>query len=529
MNEKILREAVIKQVTQEQIRQIPKADRIHFNEALDLRLGHKNILKIDLLTEFTSLVKLNLNNNLIQEIQGLGSLVNQKWLRKNNFLILHFVAGTGEKTRTKYKKMSPQSVRGNDSDIFVCVFWICHLTGSRKSRVWSLWASLMCLMCWMCWICPTTKSLIENMNTLENLSHFLIANNLLCQLDNVLYLKRFKKLFKVYITGNPVSKEDDYILFIVAYFPNSMCLDDMLINKETQSCEAELKLHKDAFVEFLNGSCLFDSMFTDDPEAQRLHCVLGVAPLLQTFEDQMVALCVHLFDVGLAEHKQRETELNSFFSGQSEGETQKQEKTSQVLAMFDEQHQESTMELQQLSDPHAFEVKINQHNDEITQFYESLLALEFELDSKLEDNIKKLDPSISDIVANFSETAKGIYPFIVFAQSRDLEDNCYQKMQEIAIAFLERVAKENLEEDMPHDVLMLFTDKNAVMDTLATSHDSHLLRISDRENQLVTRVSNWKVSLTKEIQEKGFQQNRKRISDIKRYVDHLRRQLNGVL
>ncbi|KAM4531396.1 dynein regulatory complex subunit 3 [Odontesthes bonariensis] len=352
MNEKILREAVIKQVTQEQIRQIPKADRIHFNEALDLRLGHKNILKIDLLTEFTSLVKLNLNNNLIQEIQGLGSLVNQKWLRKNNFLILHFVAGTGEKTRTKYKKMSPQSVRGNDSDIFVCVFWICHLTGSRKSRVWSLWASLMCLMCWMCWICPTTKS-----------------------------------------------------------------------------------LSLDAFVEFLNGSCLFDSMFTDDPEAQRLHCVLG-----------------------------------------------------------------STMELQQLSDPHAFEVKINQHNDEITQFYESLLALEFELDSKLE-----------------------------FAQSRDLEDNCYQKMQEIAIAFLERVAKENLEEDMPHDVLMLFTDKNAVMDTLATSHDSHLLRISDRENQLVTRVSNWKVSLTKEIQEKGFQQNRKRISDIKRYVDHLRRQLNGVL
>jgi len=42
MNEQILLEAVIKQVTQEQIRQIPKADRIHFNEALDLRLEYKS-------------------------------------------------------------------------------------------------------------------------------------------------------------------------------------------------------------------------------------------------------------------------------------------------------------------------------------------------------------------------------------------------------------------------------------------------------------------------------------------------------
>ncbi|KAM4587942.1 dynein regulatory complex subunit 3-like [Odontesthes bonariensis] len=503
MNEKMLREAVIKQVTQEEILRIEKK-KIRFKEALDLRLGYKNILKIDLLTEFTSLVKLNLNNNLIQKIQGLGSLVNLKWLNLSFNRI--------------------EKIEGLES--------------LRKLEVLDLSYNKI--------------TLIENMDTLENLTHFLIANNLLSQLDNVLYLKRFKKLFKVYMTGNPVSKGDDYILFIVAHFPDLMGLDDMLINKETreeaftkyrdilekmkneqlqkrqvymaqQSCEAELKLHKDAFVEFLNGSCLFDSMFTDDPEAQRLRCVLGLDVAL-TFEDQMVALCVHLFDVGLAEHKQRETELNSFFSGQSEGETHYRKKTSQVLAMFDEQHEESTMELKQLSDPHAFEVKVNQHNDEITQLYESLLALEFELDRKLEDNIKKLDTSISDMVANFSETAQGI-----FAQCRDLEDNYYQKVQEIAIAFLERVAKENLEEDMPHDVLMLFTDKNAVMDTLATSHDSRLLRISDRENQLVTRVSNWKVSLIKEIQEKGFQQNRMRISDIKRYVDHLRRQLNVVL
>jgi len=79
-----------------------------------------DILKIDLLTEFTSLVRLNLNNNLIKEIQGLDSLINLKWLSEKNFYISHFVAGTGKKT--KYNKMSPQSVRGNDSDILYVSF-----------------------------------------------------------------------------------------------------------------------------------------------------------------------------------------------------------------------------------------------------------------------------------------------------------------------------------------------------------------------------------------------------------------------
>lgn len=36
-------------------------------------------------------------------------------------------------------------------------------------------------------------------------------------------------------------------------------------------------------MEFLNGSYLFKSMLKDDPEAEMLHCVPGVAPLLQTY------------------------------------------------------------------------------------------------------------------------------------------------------------------------------------------------------------------------------------------------------
>lgn len=59
-----------------------------------------------------------------------------------------------------------------------------------------------------------------------------------------------------------------------------------------------------------------------------------------TFEQQMVELCVQLFEVGLAEHKRRETEVSAFFSGQTAAVTDCQQKASQILAKFEQQHKE---------------------------------------------------------------------------------------------------------------------------------------------------------------------------------------------
>lgn len=44
-----------------------------------------DILKIDNLWCFTSLVKLQLDNNIIEKIEGLEKLVNLVWLGENNF------------------------------------------------------------------------------------------------------------------------------------------------------------------------------------------------------------------------------------------------------------------------------------------------------------------------------------------------------------------------------------------------------------------------------------------------------------
>uniref|UniRef100_I3J1Z7 Dynein regulatory complex subunit 3 n=1 Tax=Oreochromis niloticus TaxID=8128 RepID=I3J1Z7_ORENI len=540
MDKEILQHAVQELFNPDHVLRFPDASQIHFNEVQKLSLEYKNILKIDHLWDFSSLSKLELNNNTIEKIQGLDHLINLTWLNLS------------------FNKI--EKIEGLE-----CV---------QKLEVLNLSNNKI--------------SVIENMDTLENLTHFFISNNLIGQLDNVLYLRKFKNLAAVNLFGNPFLNEGDYRFFIAAYFPKLMFLDSRILDQKTrkeasikyhyvlekmrleelelhqadearQRHEAELKLHRDAFVEFLNGSSLFKNMFKDDPKAQTLHCAPGVDSLIQTyllsswfpnpcvhcyychstgqtnhsfwfldlaltFEHQMGELCTQLFEMGLAEHKRRETEVKSFFSCQEKAVTDCQEKASQMLAKFNHEHKERTEEFQQLSDPEVRKVKIDHCNDEINRLCKNLMTLEFQLVSEMEEKIKTFDSSVSDMVRHFSETAQGM-----FSHCRHLEDDYYQKMQKVAAEILQTVAIDTRKEDLPDNVIMLFENRDAVMDALATAHDNHLLKINDRETQLTTGIRAWKEALIKGIQDEELKRNRTNISDIHRYMDNLREQLEELI
>ncbi|XP_014190051.1 dynein regulatory complex subunit 3 isoform X1 [Haplochromis burtoni] len=505
MDKEILQHAVQEQFKPDHILRFPDASQIHFNEVQKLRLEYKNILRIDHLWDFSSLSKLELNNNAIEKIQGLDHLINLTWLNLSFNQI--------------------EKIEGLE-----CV---------QKLEVLNLSNNKI--------------SVIENMDTLENLTHFFISNNLIGQLDNVLYLRKFKNLAAFNLFGNPFLNEGDYRFFIAGYFPKLMFLDSRILDQKTrkeasikyhyvlekmrleelelhqadearQRHEAELKLHRDAFVEFLNGSYLFRTMFKDDPKAQTLHCAPGVDSLIQRFEHQMGELCTQLFERGLDEHKRRETEVKSFFSCQEKAVTDCQEKASQMLAKFNHEHKERTEELQQLSDPEVRKVKIDHCNGEINRLCKNLMTLEFQLVSEMEEKIKTFESRISDMVRHFSEIAQG-----TFSHCRDLEDDYYQKMQIVAAKILQTVARDARKEDLPDDVIMLFEDRDAVIDALATAHNNHLLKINDRETQLTTGISAWKEALIKGIRDEELKRNRMNISDIHRYVDNLREQLEELI
>uniref|UniRef100_A0AAX7VNG2 Dynein regulatory complex subunit 3 n=1 Tax=Astatotilapia calliptera TaxID=8154 RepID=A0AAX7VNG2_ASTCA len=474
MDKEILQHAVHEQFKPDHILRFPDASQIHFNEVQKLRLEYKNILRIDHLWDFSSLSKLELNNNAIEKIQGLDHLINLTWLNLSFNQI--------------------EKIEGLE-----CV---------QKLEVLNLSNNKI--------------SVIENMDTLENLTHFFISNNLIGQLDNVLYLRKFKNLAAFNLFGNPFLNEGDYRFFIAAYFPKLMFLDSRILDQKTvkyeytqkmrleelelhqadearQRHEAELKLHRDAFVEFLNGSSLFRTMFKDDPKAQTLHCAPGMDSLIQRYLLSSwfpnPCLCTQLFERGLAEHKRRETEVKSFFSCQEKAVTDCQEKASQMLAKFNHEHKEASLFL-----------KIDHCNGEINRLCKNLMTLEFQLVSEMEEKIKTFESRISDMVRHFSEI-----------------------MQIVAAKILQTVARDARKEDLPDDVIMLFEDRDAVIDALATAHNNHLLKINDRETQLTTGISAWKEALIKGIRDEELKRNRMNISDIHRYVDNLREQLEELI
>ncbi|XP_037331636.2 dynein regulatory complex subunit 3 [Pungitius pungitius] len=501
MDEEILRKVIMEQAAQDRVECIFKTDGIHFKEIPKLRLEYRDIRMISHLWDFTSLSRLDLNNNLIEKIEGLDGLVNL--------------------TRLNLSFNKIEKIEG---------LWYLQkleLLNLSNNRI----------------------SVIENMDTLEKLTHVFIANNLLGHLENVVYLRRFKNLFTVNLHGNPFSKKDDYKYYIAAYLPDLTCLDYRLLDEKTkteaskkychvlgeikraelqmqradeveQSRAAEVKLHLDAFVEFLNGSSLFDCMLKDDPVAETLHRRPEVAHLLQTFERQMVALCMQLFETGLTEYKRRQMEVDSFFSGQNAAVTHYQQQASEIVASFEQQHKTRKAELQQLSEPDLLKVKINHCKEEKKQLCTSLMALEFELVRQQEDIIKKLDSNIADMIGNFNETAHGI-----FAQCRGLEDDFHKNLQ-VIVETLKNVDMDNRHGDMLDHDQMVYGD--ALMDALATSHENHLLKINERETQLITRADAWRATLTKGIEEKELRRSRLRISDIHRYADYLWEQLEDL-
>ncbi|XP_050962383.1 dynein regulatory complex subunit 3 [Labeo rohita] len=504
IDEEMLQQAIEEQGPQGQAGDIAKKEGIQYEDVLQLRLDYRNILKIYHLWHFTTITKLQLDNNVIERIEGLENLTNLIWLDLS-FNNIEVIEGLDS------------LVKLQDLSLF-------------NNRI----------------------SVIENLDTLQNLHILSLGNNAVAQLENVLYLRKFKNLRTLNLAGNPICDEEKYKIFVTAYLPDLVYLDYRLLDEQMretanteyqyaieemqqnelqneQAMEAqkinneELQLHKDAFVEFLNGPQLFDSMFADDPDAENLALLPGIEALLESFKSKMEALCVQIFDFGLTQHAQRTAEVESFFTCSREAVTDNQHKAAQIAAEFESSRRQKIAEMQQITDAELLEADISSCQEQANQLSETLMSLELQLVDQLEEIIKDFERNVSDMVGGFIEYVQGI-----FAQCRDLENQHHEQQLEIALATLEKVVKNELEEEIPEDVAMLLVDKDTVTNAVSASHDTHLLKIDNREDELLTRINSWMSGLLKSIHDEEVTRNRKRISEIENYISYVTDELEDM-
>ncbi|XP_064618992.1 dynein regulatory complex subunit 3-like [Lineus longissimus] len=501
IDEDMLQRAVEEQGPRDEAGRIAKQEGIDFADVLALRLDFKNILKIDNLWCFTSLTKLQMDNNIIEKIEGLDMLVNLVWLDLS-FNNIEAIEGLDKLTRLE--------------DL--------TLYNNRISR-------------------------IENMETL-NLHVFSIGNNNLKELDNLVYLRRFKKLRTLNLSGNPFCDLSEYKVFVIAHLPNLDYLDYRLIDENSKGSayelyqtaieeldhdeakkereegertmrDGELKRHKAGYIENLNGPYLFDSLYQEDTEGQKLNFMPTVDELLITFKEKFVQVCLQIFEYGLEEHSKREEEVHQFTECVDEAKQDNKQMGMLGIAYFMEFKKKLFQELPQYTEQKLVETSITDYHNEVSELRDKLMGYELQLVDQLEESIKDFERNLADMVSSFIENVQGL-----ISQCRDLENMHHEKLLEIAIVTLEKVVKNELDDEIPEDLRLLFVDKDTIINAVTSSHDVHLLKIDNREDDIVTRINSWMSNMIEGLHEDEITRNRNRVSEITNLIDHLRDEID---
>nr|XP_056722452.1 dynein regulatory complex subunit 3 [Euleptes europaea] len=502
IDEEMLQKAVEEQGPKEEAGQLAKMEGINFKDVKELQLDFRNILRIDNLWQFTNLTKLQLDNNIIEKIEGLDSLVHLTWL-----------------------DLSFNNIEGIEGLDALVNLKDLSLFNNRISK-------------------------IENLDALQQLEIFSIGNNNIGTLENLVYLRKFKNLRTLNLTGNPVCDNEAYTMYIAAYLPDLVYLDFRMLEDSTREIaflkyqyaieemkqgesvalakqedeeakRKELEYHKSAYVEYLNGSFLFDSMYAEDPEAAKLEYLPGVPELLEAYPTcKFVAICENLFEYGLKQHEKRKAEVALFYECLNEALEENREQGNKIMAEFEEKHHWALDAIQNASETEILESRLRDYSDDIRKLCETLMTLEMQLVDQLEEVIKDFERSIFDLVSIFIENEQGL-----MAQCRDLENHHHEKLLEIAINTLEKIVKSELEEDIPDDVRMLFVDKDTIVNAVNASHDIHLLKIDNREDEIITKANGWAATLIESVHKSEITRNRNRVKEINQYIDHLHNEL----
>lgn len=193
---------------------------------------------------------------------------------------------------------------------------------------------------------------------------------------------------------------------------------------------------------------------------------------------------------------------------------------------------------------------------------------------------------MQDMVGTFVENVQAL-----LSQCRDLENNHHEKMMEIAIVTLEKVIKNELDDEISDDLKMvkyilcapewsfftvttrvialyfskiylfwllqqellpfnfhkyikqlyikilindfnvfqLLVDKDTIINAVSSSHDVHLLKIDNKEDDIVTRINQSLKNLIEQIhQDEEITRNRMRVSEINNLIDHLREEIDNL-
>nr|XP_027232100.1 dynein regulatory complex subunit 3-like [Penaeus vannamei] len=258
----------------------------------DLSLQFKGLGSLDFMWMFRVLTKLELSNNSITVIRGLEKLTRLTWLDLSFNQIERIKV-----IRDACSLLEVLALHNNQLD--------------RVDR----------------------RSLLA----LSKLQVLTLANNSISDIKDVRSLRVLEELASVTLAGNPMC-DSRYPNFVLAHLPRLAYLDQRRVTpaahaeaalqyksevsvveaqeekgkvKEREAAEARKSQeeHRRAGVLALNDGSLFTRMFRGDKDMGVLLQLQGIHPVMTKYRDQFNAVCMKVFNAGLAHEEQRQSEL----------------------------------------------------------------------------------------------------------------------------------------------------------------------------------------------------------------------------
>ena len=161
------------------------------------------------------------------------------------------------------------------------------------------------------------NNLIQDVDGLDSCSKLQcrsIGNNNIAALDSIVKLRRFKSLRLLNMEGNPVSKESEYRMYVLAYLNNLTYLDyamvmkseivaareqyqDELLDVEEKEALEEEKATREAAAARHTAKLqaanlavvetIFDDMFKEDTEMAKLKYLAGINDIVANFQSEV--------------------------------------------------------------------------------------------------------------------------------------------------------------------------------------------------------------------------------------------------
>jgi len=458
-----------------------------FTEVSCLIFSFKNVLKIDNLIGFERLVKLQLDNNIIEKIENLAHLSSLEWLDLSFNNISEI---SGLESLTSLTNLSLFSNR------------ITHIGG---------------------------------MDALTKLQLLSLGNNLVRNLDSIMYLRPFTQLQAVNFVGNPFCQESEYRAYVLAHLKHVKYLDyrlvdeatvqnarelfqeallDMEENEAAQEAQVEVDATKAERKALLKAASLpdMDTLFEDvmtkgDGEVVKLRShPLMMEPLTALQEgadpamEEFVAAALELHTTKQQEHVQFVTALGEAKEkngGESKAEIAKYKALKKRALNEGSGGEQPQAVVQTLKDANA-------------ALYEKLMDLEMGAAERYVETISAFETAYDGLSKHTLESSTNF-----FQRLRDLESAYHERLLAAGAEVLEKMSANGGEmEGLSEEGKMVAQDKDTLFGALNTAHDARITRLDAKEDEV--RISEERLfgKIVLKALDEEYLRNRTRVTEI---------------